>query len=200
MLAILNGHVSFKTEDGRSHYVDNNWDMIIAFPPCTFLTVTGNRWFDIQRYGESAVQRMKNREEAIEFFMRFVHAKCSRIAIENPIGVMSSIYRKPNQIIHPYMFGDPERKSTCLWLKNIPALIPTDVVEPSIVVYKNGKGTDSRWHMDTMALPPKERSKARSKTFPGIAEAMAEQWTKNLNHLDIDFSKCRVLELNFKEE
>ena len=167
--------ISFWTMDEEIHIVDK-WDMIIAFPPCTYLTVTGNRWFNVERYGEKAIKRQKLREEAIEFFMAFANADCEKIAIENPVGVMSSAYRKPNQIVHPYMFGDSERKGTCLWLKNLPELVPTKIVEPRIIKYKNGKGTDSPWHMETMSLPPAERSKMRSKTFPGIAKAMAEQW------------------------
>lgn len=176
VLKILNGKCSFKTEDGKIQSVYDSWDMIIAFPPCTFLTVTGNRWFNVERYGEKAIQRQKDREAAIKFFMAFANADCDKIAIENPVGVMSTAYRKPNQIIHPYMFGDPERKGTCLWLKGLPELKPTNVVEPNIVTYKNGKGTDSPWHMNTMGLPKAERAKLRSKTFPGIAKAMAEQW------------------------
>ena len=157
------------------------WDIIIAFPPCTYLTVTGNRWFNIEKYGDKAIQRHRDREEAIKFFMLFANADCDKIAIENPIGVMSTEYRKPDQIIHPYYFGDPERKSTCLWLKGLP-LLQHDInswVEPNIITYKNGKGTDSKWHMDTIKLPKSERSKARSKTFSGIAKAMAEQWSKD---------------------
>lgn len=176
VLPLLNGNCGFETMDGTKHRIDGRWDMIIAFPPCTFLTVTGNRWFNVERYGEKAIQRYKDREEAIKFFMEFANADCDRIAIENPVGVMSSAYKKPNQIIHPYMFGDPERKATCLWLKGLPELKPTKIVEPNIVVYKNGKGTDSPWHMNTMGLPKEERAKLRSKTFPGVAKAMAEQW------------------------
>lgn len=108
--------------------------------------------------------------------MQFVNAECQRVAIENPIGVMSTAYKKPTQIIQPYMFGDPARKATCLWIKGLEPLKPTNIVEPEIIEYKNGKGTDNPWHMNTMSLPPKERAKARSKTFPGIAKAMAEQW------------------------
>ena len=175
-LALLDGNCSFLTCDGQLHSVDGKWDMILSFPPCTYLTVTGNRWFDVERYGEKAIQRYKDREKAVEFFMAFANADCDRIAIENPIGHMSTAYRKPNQIIHPYMFGDPARKATCLWLKGLPLLTPTKVVEPEIIKYKNGKGTDNPWHMGTMSLPPDERAKARSKTFPGIAKAMAEQW------------------------
>jgi hypothetical protein len=177
VLPLLDGKCEFKTVDGTLHNISDRWDMIIAFPPCTYLTVTGNRWFNIEKYGEKAIQRYKNRDLAIEFFMKFVNADCSKIAIENPIGVMSTHYRKPDQIIHPYMFGDAERKSTCLWLKGLPKLVPTNIVVPEIYTYKNGR-TDGMWHMKTMKLPPKERAMMRSKTFPGIAKAMAEQWTK----------------------
>lgn len=152
------------------------WDLIIAHPPCTYLTNTGNKWFNIERFREKAIKRHENRKKAVEFFFEFVNAKCEKICIENPIGCMSTYYRKPDQIIQPYYFGDPERKSTCLWLKGLEILKPTDIVEPNIIYYKNGKGTDSPWHVNTMGLSPEERAKARSKTFPGIAKAMAEQW------------------------
>ena len=175
-LAMINGNCSFLTCDGELHSIEGKWDMLIAHPPCTYLTVTGNRWFNVERYGEKAIRRRKDKEEAVKFFMAFVNADCEKIAIENPIGSMSTDYRKPDQIIHPYMFGDPERKSTCLWLKGLQPLKPTDIVEPRVIKYKNGKGTDSPWHMETMKLPPEERAKARSKTFHGIACAMAEQW------------------------
>ena len=178
VLPLLNGNCHFTTSDGEWHRVNGKWDLIIAFPPCTYLTVTGNRWFNVERYGEKAIQRKKDREDAIKFFTAFANANCEKIAIENPIGCMSTVFRKPNQIIHPYMFGDTERKATCLWLKGLPELVPTNIVEPRIIKYKNGKGTDSPWHIETMGLPPKERAKMRSKTFPGIAKAMAEQWTQ----------------------
>lgn len=108
--------------------------------------------------------------------MRFVKCDVPRVAIENPIGYMSTAYKKPTQIVQPYMFGEPARKATCLWLKGLPKLIPTDIVDPVIIHYKNGSGTDNPWHMETMKLPSKERAKARSKTFHAIAVAMAEQW------------------------
>lgn len=184
VLPLLNGNCTFYTMDGAGYTLVGRWDMIIAFPPCTYLTVTGNRWFNVERYGDKAIQRMKDRKEAIEFFMAFANADCDRIAIENPIGVMSTEFRKPNQIIHPYMFGDAERKGTCLWLKGLPELNPTNIVEPNIIKYKNGKGTDSPWHVNTMSLPPNERAKARSKTFPGIAKAMAEQWAGSISFTD----------------
>lgn len=170
------GHPEWHIKGDALELLKLKWDMIIAHPPCTYLTVTGNRWFNVDRYGEKATQRHKNRRDAVEFFMSFANADCPRIAIENPIGHMSTAYRKPDQIIHPYMFGDPARKATCLWLKGLPPLKPTNIVEPIVIKYKNGKGTDSPWHMETMKLPPAERAKARSKTFPGIARAMAEQW------------------------
>lgn len=176
VIPLLLGDCSFHTCDGSWHEIRGAWDMVIAFPPCTYLTVTGNRWFNISRYGEKAIKRYKDREEAVNFFMQFVNCNSAKIAIENPIGHMSTAYQKPTQIIHPYMFGDPARKATCLWLKGLPKLIPTHIVEPEIIRYKNGSGTDNPWHMETMKLPPNERATARSKTFPGIAKAMAEQW------------------------
>lgn len=171
--AIEGGQVT--TMDGETHDV-GKWDLLIAHPPCTYLTVTGNRWFNTESYGEKAVRRLQLREEAAAFFLAFVNANVCKIAVENPVGYMSTHYRKPDCIIQPYMFGDRARKSTCLWLKGLPKLIPTDIVVPDIVQYKNGKGTDSPWHMESLKLPPNERAKERSKTFPGIARAMAEQW------------------------
>ena len=176
VLPLLDGHCSFRTMDGLVHTLDAKWDLIIAHPPCTYLTVTGNRWFNEERYGDKARKRKQDREEAIQFFLAFANADCDRIAIENPVGVMSTHFRKPDQTVHPYMFGDPERKATCFWLKGLPLLQPTNVVEPVVIQFKNGKGTDSPWHLNTISLPPAERSKARSKTFPGMAKAMAEQW------------------------
>lgn len=160
--------------------LEQHWDMILAFPPCTYLTVTGNSWFNVNKYGEKAIKRHEDRKDAINFFMLFANANCDKIAIENPIGVMSTNYRKPDQIIQPYMFGDAERKSTCLWLKGLPKLTPTNIVEPELYTYKDGR-TDGMWHIKTMKLPPKERAMMRSKTFPGIAKAMATQWAGNIN-------------------
>ena len=182
VIPLVNGNCTFKTMDSVEHTIEGKWDLLIAHPPCTYLTVTGNRWFNVERYGEKAIQRHKDREEAIKFFMAFANADCAKIAIENPIGVMSKLFRKPNQIVHPYYFAESEndenceRKSTCLWLKALNPLVYEIKYKPRIVEYNNGKGTDSPWHMNTMGLPSDERSKARSKTFPGIAAAMAEQW------------------------
>lgn len=156
------------------------WDMIIAFPPCTYLTVTGNRWFNIDRYGEKAIQRHKYRKEAVDFFMAFANADCDKIAIENPVGIMSSEWRKPNQIINPWQFGDGFEKRTCLWLKGLPELQPTNIVEiPPRKRFDSGKSMPS-WYAELWNLPKEERANLRSKTFPGIAKAMAEQWAGKL--------------------
>lgn len=144
---------------------DKSWDMIIAFPPCTDLAVSGARYFK-QKQADGRQQR------SINFFMEFVNAPCDKIAIENPIGIMSSLYRKPNQIIQPYQFGHPESKSTCLWLKNLPNLQPTNVLE------KTGKYWDNQTPSGQNKLGPSpDRAKLRSKTYAGIANAMATQWS-----------------------
>ena len=153
------------------------WDMIIAFPPCCFLTVTGNRWFNIEKYGEKAIQRHKDREQAIKFFMALANANCDYIAIENPVGIMSSTWRKPDQIVNPYLFGDAFEKKTCLWLKGLPQLTPTNIVEPPPrLKFASGK-SHPKWYADAFKLPPKERAKVRSRTFEGFGKAMAEQWS-----------------------
>ena len=181
VLPLLNGNCTFLTEDWKLHTIDGKWDMIYFFPPCTFLTNTGNRWFDVARYGEKAVQRLRDREKAAEFFMAGWNADCDKVIIENPIGYMSSFFRKPDQIIHPYYFAEAEddenceRKATCIWFRGVQPLKYDIKFQPRIVSYKNGKGTDSPWHMNTMKLPPDERAKARSKTFPGFAKALAVQ-------------------------
>ena len=180
VLPLLNGNCSFQTVDGVLHTIDSKWDMIIAFPPCTYLTVTGNRWFNVERYGEKAIRRYKDREQAIKFFMSFANANCDRIAIENPVGIMSTEWRKPNQIINPWLFGDAFEKKTCLWLKGLPELTPTNIVDiPPRKKFDSGKTMPS-WYAEAWHLPKEERAKLRSKTFPGIAKAMAEQWTKEV--------------------
>ena len=143
VIPLLSGDCKFHTCDGSAHEILGAWDMVIAFPPCTYLTVTGNRWFNVSRYGEKAIQRHKYREDAADFFMQFVKCNSPKIAIENPIGHMSTAYQKPSQIIQPYMFGDPARKATCLWLKGLPKLMPTNIVKPEIIHYKNGRGTNN---------------------------------------------------------
>lgn len=168
------GHPEWHLQVDATELLKMRWDMIIAHPPCTYLTNAGNKWFKPE-YKERFPDREQKREDAVLFFMAFWNADCPRVAIENPQGIMSSRFRKPDQYIEPYMFGDSEKKKTGLWLRGLPALAPTNVVEPVIIECASG-AREPRWHMETMHLPPKERSKARSKTFPGIARAMAEQW------------------------
>lgn len=168
------GHPEWHIKDDVLKHLDG-WDLIIAHPPCTYLTVTGNRWFNVEKYSDKEIKRIEERDVAARFFMEFVNAPCEKIAIENPIGYMSTFYRKPDQIIQPYQFGHPERKATCLWLKGLAPLIPTNIVEPDVIKLKSGK-TDSRWHVESFNLPKDQRSIVCSKTFDGIAEAMAEQW------------------------
>lgn len=165
--------------------------MIIAFPPCTHLAVSGAVWFEKKR--EDGRQR-----EGIEFFCKFLMADCEKIVIENPVGIMSGDYIlkwfpdlaiqygipiKPTQIIHPWMFGDNYAKSTCLWEKGVEPLIPAVTEQPKLEWFEwtTAKGVKKRqpkWYADAWSLKPSERARVRSKTFHGIAEAMAEQWGK----------------------
>lgn len=169
------GHPEWHIQDDVLKHLDEGWDLIIAHPPCTYLTVAANKYYNVEKYGDKAKDRMALRNQAIVFFMNFAKLDCPKVAIENPIGIMSTTYKKPTQIIQPYQFGHTERKATCLWLKGLPPLKPTNIVEPDIIKHPSGR-TDSRLHYETFKLPPKERSKMRSKTFEGIAQAMAEQW------------------------
>lgn len=160
------GHPEWHFKQDVLPLLKEPWDLIVAHPPCTYLTVTGNRWFNVERYGDAAIKRAADREEAARFFMEFTKTNCKHVAIENPIGVMSTRYRKPDQTIQPYWFGDPQRKGTCLWLIGLPPLKPTNMVEPEIYVYKNGKGTDSPWHVNSMKLPPPRTRKGPFKDLP----------------------------------
>ena len=172
--------------------INDNWDAMIAFPPCTHLAVSGSKWFEEKR-------KDGRQQEGIDFFIKMVNAPIKHIAIENPIGIMSTIYRKPDQVIQPYYFGDQAQKTTCLWLKNLPKLYHND--KPNLFdleITHTSKGEFKEW-IDTKTgktkkqplwvaearnLKPDERSKVRSKTFSGIADAMANQWGKFLNLQD----------------
>lgn len=150
------GHPEWHLQQDVTQLLKIKWDMVIAFPPCTDLAVSGARYFE---------QKRKNgrQQKSIEFFMMFANCGCPKTAIENPIGIMSGIYRKPDQIIQPWQFGHGETKRTCLWLKGLTKLKPVDIVP----------GREQRiWKMP----PGKDRAKTQSKTYPGIAKAMAEQW------------------------
>lgn len=192
VIPLINGNCSFCTVDGTEHRIVGKWDMIIAHPPCTYLTVVGNRWFDVEKYGDKAIEREKKREQGKCFFMRFVNANCDKIAIENPIGIMSTVYRKPDCIIQPWQFGHNASKSTCLWLKNLDVLKPTDIIKDERMRKENQqisadgkllgfmtKGSDGKF----LRYNDPETAKIRSKTFPGIAKAMAEQWGGDINNM-----------------
>ena len=190
VLPILDGDCKFNLENGETDKIKGKWDAILAFPPCTHLAVSGASWFEKKR----ADGRQR---EGIEFFCKFLEADCDKIVIENPIGVISGDYikqhfpdladkyglpKKPTQIIHPWMFGDNYSKSTCLWIKGLKPLVPLVTEQPELEWFewtdgKTGKKKrQPKWFADAWKLPPAERAKIRSKTFPGIAEAMVEQW------------------------
>lgn len=178
-LKLLRGG-EFETTDGQKHFVDK-WDLLIAHPPCTYLTVSGNRWFNVDKYGDKARKRIVEREDAAAFFMAFINAPVEKIAVENPVGYMSSHFRKPDCIIQPFQFGEHARKGTCLWLKNLQPLTPTKIVDPGEILpggYSVGASanfaTDANGKILRWNDPRTQKS--RSKTFPGIAKAMAEQW------------------------
>jgi hypothetical protein len=151
-----------------SEHLDKGWDLMIAHPPCTHLAVSGARWFTEGKKPWSL------QEEALDFVRKLLDAPIDKIALENPVSVISTKIRKPNQIIQPFEYGHDVTKKTCLWLKNLPNLKPTKIVKPDIVLV-NGKKM-SRMHYESFKLPSKERSKVRSKFYTGIAEAMADQW------------------------
>nr|WP_241426863.1 hypothetical protein [Dysosmobacter acutus] len=150
------GHPEWHLQVDALELLKMKWDMILAFPPCTHLAVSGARYFEEKR-------KDGRQQRGIEFFMAFADADCDRIAIENPVGIMSTYWRKPDQIVQPWQFGHGETKATCLWLKGLPLLQPTNIVD----------GRTARvWRMP----PGPDRAKLRSRTYSGIATAMAEQW------------------------
>ena len=179
-IPILNGNCAFKTQDGKFHTIDSKWDLIIAHPPCTRLCNSGQRWL---YWGDEEYRERKKKEQnkAIEFFMAFVNADCDKIAIENPSGIMSTKYRKPDQTYNPYDFeGETECKKTCLWLKGLPPLQPTQNLPKE-------KRTQGIWkaHFDGKAYAwnNPETAKLRSKTPMGVAKAMAKQWGSEIEKI-----------------
>lgn len=179
-----------KLQNGDVVKGDKKWELMIAHPPCTFLSVSGARWYyhpednhlptSKRRPHPRFPDRAQHREEALEFFIKLCEAPIDKIAVENPVGIISTRYRKPNQIVHPWMFGDEASKTTCLWLKNLPELIPTDIVDKGERVVLQSGRTLPKWYSDalTNSKNSDERRTLRSKTFQGMAEAMAKQWTK----------------------
>lgn len=182
------GHPEWHIKGDALELLKLHWDLIIAYPPCTYLTVSGNSYFNEERWGEKAKERKQLRLEAAEFFMKFVDCGCKRIAIENPVGYMNTHYRKPDQIIQPYYFGHPYTKKTCLWLIGLPPLFPTEILEEPATGWLNKQitadgrygGYGGKWGCKKngkwLKYGDPEVKKERSKTFPGIARAMAEQW------------------------
>jgi hypothetical protein len=166
-----------------------NWDLMIGHPPCTYLSYAGIGWFNIEKYGEKAIQRYKDRDLAVEFFLKLWNSPIDKICLENPRGYITSIL-KPSQLIQPYYFGDSFSKPTYLWLKNLPLLYHnkeinlfdqtvTHVDKGKFVEHITKKGKvkkDAEWYYYAVRLPKEERQKMRSKTFPRIALAMATQW------------------------
>lgn len=176
LLPCSGGHPEWHLQQDVFNFTGANWDLIIAFPPCTDLAVSGAKHFERKKADGSQAK-------SIEFFMKIINFPCDKIAVENPIGIMSGLYRKPDQIIQPWMFGDKAQKSTCLWLKGLPKLVPTDIVEKGeFFEFISKKGEKKRmpmWYYQALrdAKTPEQRRTLRSKTFSGIAKAMATQWS-----------------------
>lgn len=182
------GHPEWHIKADALELLKMRWDMIIAHPPCTYLCVSGNSYFNENRWGERARERKKLREQAAAFFLRFADVDCQKVAIENPVGYMNSHFRKPDQIIQPYQYGHPYTKRTCLWLRGLPKLKPTEILEKPAdgwenqQITKNGRygGYGGKWGCKAdgkwLRYGDPRVARERSKTFPGIARAMAEQW------------------------
>jgi hypothetical protein len=182
LLPCSGGHPEWHYQQDVFEVINKGWDMMIAHPPCTFLAVSGARWL-YNKDGSKNVERWENQSKALDFVQKLIDAPIDKIAIENPISVISSNIRKPDQIVQPWQFGDKAQKSTCLWLKNLPKLEPTDIVEKGeFIEFISKKGVKKRqpkWYFEALknAKTPAERRTLRSKTFKGMAEAIANQWT-----------------------
>lgn len=185
ILPCSGGHPEWHIQGDVLEQLDKGWDMMIAHPPCTYLAVSGARWM-YNKDGSVNEERHKNQQEALDFVQKLMDAPIEKIAVENPISVISSRIRKPDQIIQPWMFGDEASKNTCLWLKNLPNLIPTNIVGKGEFVEwedKNGKKKrQAKWYLDALnkAKTAEERRSLRSKTFPGMAKAIAKQFTQSI--------------------
>lgn len=190
VLPLINGRCNFRTMDGEEHNITGRWDMLIAFPPCTFLTSAGTRHYSLRcNSAEKVNARLAEREKAAAFFMEFANADCERIVIENPVGYMNTHYRKPDQIIHPYYFANDEndtenyyKKRTCFWLKGVSPLKRKTMLAPPPPLYicdgNKCRGKAIGWCEGIKGTHGGQagRARARSKTFPGVGNAMAEQW------------------------
>jgi hypothetical protein len=182
ILPCTGGHPEWHLEGDVFGFIDRGWDLMVAHPPCTYLSVSGAMHL-YNKDGSKNLERYKNQREALDFVERLMSCNIPRIAIENPVSVISSQIRKPDQIVQPWMFGDSASKSTCLWLKNLPKLVATNVVDKGEfkewIDKKSGKiKRQPTWYYDALinAKSPEERRSLRSKTFKGIAQAIATQW------------------------
>lgn len=182
VLPLINGRCEFKTMDGKTHRIEGRWDLLIAHPPCTYLTNAGARW--LYAGGKLNQERYMLGMEGKDFFMAFLEADCPRIAVENPIP--SSVYKLPNytQVVQPYEYGHPWSKKTCLWLKGLEPLSPTDIVADHRPFCSSGSYSGTHDPRYKGASRKGGSAKSRSKTFPGIARAMAEQWAGLVNNLE----------------
>lgn len=179
-------------QNGEQAYIQGEWDLMVAHPPCTYLAVSGAQWYyhpedkhlptSQRRPHPKFPNRAQDREDGVAFFLSLANAPIKHIAIENPVGIMSSRWRKPDQAVQPWMFGDEASKLTCLWLKNLPPLHETKVVGHGERVVLSSGRTLPKWYSDALskAKTSEERRTLRSKTFPGFANAIAEQWSKYL--------------------
>lgn len=175
VLPLLNGDCSFNTCDCEKHHIQGKWDMIIAHPPCTYLSNAGAARL-YPKKGVLNEERYQKGLEAKQFFMKFYDADCEKIAIENPIPTRIYGLPKYSQIIQPYEYGHPYSKKTCLWLKNLPPLQPTEIITKNVISWVSGGSKDNKGNPRKNKGAPFRDSKTRSKTFPGIAKAMADQW------------------------
>ena len=183
-----------KLENGEDYFLPKGeeWDLMIAHPPCTYLSVSGARWLyhpddanlpiEQRREHPHHLGRRKMKAEAELFFMQFTNTNIKRWAIENPVGCMNTVFRKPDQIVQPFWFGDSASKKTCLWLHGLPPLVPTNIVDPGERVVLSSGRSLPKWYSDSFntKISTEERRRLRSKTFPGFAQAVAEQWGKLL--------------------
>jgi hypothetical protein len=177
IISCSGGHPEWHLQGDVFLFINRDWDLMIAHPPCTYLSVSGARWL-YNKDGSINTERRLNQAKALDFVSQLMDSDIPRIAIENPVSVISSMIRRPDQIVQPYMFGDEATKTTCLWLKNLPKLEPTNIVgKGERTVFKSGK-SHPKWYADALAeaKSAEERRTLRSKTFSGFAKAMASQW------------------------
>lgn len=177
VLSLLKGHCQFKTQDGIIHSIHQKWDLIVAHPPCTYMSKAGARWM-FPKAGQLDLKRYEQAMDAKKFFMEFINADCDHIVIENPTPLKIVDLPKPTQIIQPYQFGDPYSKRTLLWIKGLPKLVPTNILDDFVPWMPSNTGGLARGKGGSRGIA--HDAKTGSKTFPGIADAIATQYSKFL--------------------